>query len=282
MGMTPSQVGERAEAAVLAALACAGKNVLVPFGGQRRYDLAYEEAGRLVKVQCKSGRVSRGAVIFHTHSVDRGHYRDDADCFGVYCHDRRQVYIVPVTDVPTSAAHLRLDPPRNGQDSGVRWAAPYLLTPQLSPELVQGPPSGASERIDAQLSILTDIDDCATLFPMTGPQDFKELPISCCAPLTESSISRDEAGAAATLFKALADPNWILILNRLLASDEAVCVCELNEGLELSQPTVSFHLKKLVNAGLLAREQRGTWAYYSIVPAAIDQLAHLFKTKETV
>ena len=109
-----------------------------------------------------------------------------------------------------------------------------------------------------------------------------ELPIACCAPLAGASISADEADAAATLFKALADPHRVLILNRLLSSDDSVCVCELNEELDLSQPTVSFHLKKLVNAGLLAREQRGTWAYYSVVPEAMNQLSQLVKVKETV
>lgn len=109
-----------------------------------------------------------------------------------------------------------------------------------------------------------------------------ELPIACCAPLSQAGITTEEADAAAALFKALADPHRVLILNRLLASDDAVCVCELNEELPLSQPTVSFHLKKLVNAGLLHREQRGTWAYFSVVPEAIDQLSTLFKKKEKV
>lgn len=128
--MTPSEIGERAEAVVLAALAGAGKHVLLPFGGQRRYDLAYEEAGRLVKVQVKSGRERKGAIIFRTHSVGRGppmDYREDVDFFGVYCHDRREVYLVPVGDVPPRDAHLRLNPPRNGQQSGIRWASQYLL-----------------------------------------------------------------------------------------------------------------------------------------------------------
>ena len=117
-----------------------------------------------------------------------------------------------------------------------------------------------------------------TQLPLATP----ELPIVCCAPLSEASISVDEADAAATLFKALADPHRVLILNRLLSSDDAVCVCELNEDLNLSQPTVSFHLKKLVNAGILAREQRGTWAYFSVVPEAMEQLSQLFKVKERV
>ena len=107
-------------------------------------------------------------------------------------------------------------------------------------------------------------------------------PVACCAPLSSATITADEASAAADLFKALADPHRILILNRLLECGEAVCVCELNEGLDLSQPTVSFHLKKLVSAGLLTREQRGTWAYFSVVPEAIEQLAQLFKAKEVV
>jgi ArsR family transcriptional regulator, arsenate/arsenite/antimonite-responsive transcriptional repressor len=109
-----------------------------------------------------------------------------------------------------------------------------------------------------------------------------ELPIACCAPLTEADVTPEEAAAAAALFKALADPNRVLLLNRLIACGEPVCVCDLNDHLELSQPTVSFHLKKLVNAGLLKREQRGTWAYFSVIPEALEQLTMLFKVKEKV
>ena len=117
---------------------------------------------------------------------------------------------------------------------------------------------------------------------MTPKSPALELPVACCVPLSSASISPEEADAAANLFKALADPHRVLIFNRLLASDEAVCVCELNEELDLAQPTVSFHLKKLVGAGLLKREQRGTWAYFSVLPEAIEQLSQLFKTKEVV
>lgn len=143
-GMTPSQVGERAEAAVLAALACAGKEVLIPFG-QRRYDLAFEEDGRLVRVQCKSGREQNGAINFRTYSIGRGparDYREDADVFGVYCHDRGEVYLVPVNEVPSVAAALRLRPTRNGQESRVRWASQYLLTGSgPAEELTPTPPN---------------------------------------------------------------------------------------------------------------------------------------------
>lgn len=129
--MTPSEIGERTEAAVLAALVASGKYVLLPFGGQRRYDLAYEEDGRLVKVQCKTGRIRNGALWFRTHSVVRGSirdYRTDVDFFGVYSHERGEVYLVPVASVPARAAHLRLDPARNRQQLGIRWAPRYLLS----------------------------------------------------------------------------------------------------------------------------------------------------------
>jgi hypothetical protein len=133
--MTPSEIGERTEAAVLAALVCSGRDVLLPFG-QRRYDLAYEEQGRLVKVQCKTGWLRNGTIEFRTQSLVRGSVRDyraDVDLFGVYCHDLGAVYMVPVDDVPNrSRASLRLNPPRNGQRSKIRWASTYLLTPNGS------------------------------------------------------------------------------------------------------------------------------------------------------
>jgi hypothetical protein len=126
----PSQIGERAEAAVLAALVAAGKDVLLPYG-QRRYDLAFEKDGRLMKVQCKAGLLRNGVLSFRTHSVGRRSlrdYRGDVDLFGVYCHERREVYLVPIGDVPTSSrATLRLSPTRNGQRAGIRQGGPYLL-----------------------------------------------------------------------------------------------------------------------------------------------------------
>jgi hypothetical protein len=132
--MLPSDIGERAEAAILAALAATGKRILLPFG-PRRYDLAYEEAGRLVKVQCKAGSVRKGAVCFRTHSVGRSSvrdYRDDVDFFGVYCHGLNEVYLVPVGDVPLRKASLRVEPALNGQTKGVRMASTYLLPGEFS------------------------------------------------------------------------------------------------------------------------------------------------------
>jgi ArsR family transcriptional regulator len=99
-----------------------------------------------------------------------------------------------------------------------------------------------------------------------------ELPvISCCGPLAEP-LSADEAGATARLFKALADPARVKIVNLLATSDAPICTCNLTGPLGLTQPTVSHHLKKLTDAGLLVREQRGVWAYYSIDPGAAARL----------
>jgi ArsR family transcriptional regulator, arsenate/arsenite/antimonite-responsive transcriptional repressor len=77
----------------------------------------------------------------------------------------------------------------------------------------------------------------------------------------------------ARVFKALADPHRVKIINLLATSAGPVCVCELTGPLKLSQPTVSHHLKKLVAAGLLQREQRGIWAYYSLDRDALGRLA---------
>jgi ArsR family transcriptional regulator, arsenate/arsenite/antimonite-responsive transcriptional repressor len=109
------------------------------------------------------------------------------------------------------------------------------------------------------------------------------LPIVCCAPLASPVLSDEEADATAALFRALADPARVRILNLLATSDEPVCVCNLIEPLELSQPTVSHHLKKLTDAGLLDREQRGKWAYFSLNDEAMTRLAGLTDlTKEAV
>ncbi len=99
--------------------------------------------------------------------------------------------------------------------------------------------------------------------------------ISCCGPLAAPTLSADEANATAQLFKALGDPARVKIVNLLATTDEPVCVCNLTGPLGLSQPTVSHHLKKLTDAGLLRREQRGVWAYYSIDPEAVARLGAL-------
>jgi ArsR family transcriptional regulator len=113
----------------------------------------------------------------------------------------------------------------------------------------------------------------------------KELPLTqrpaeCCAPLTAAGMSGEDAATTAQVFKALADPNRVRIVNLLANADGPACVCDLTPQLGLSQPTVSFHLKKLATAGLLRREQRGVWAYYSIDRSALDRLATVFRLEE--
>ena len=105
-------------------------------------------------------------------------------------------------------------------------------------------------------------------------------PIACCTPLDEPSMSDEEVAAAATMFKALADPARVRIVNMLATADEGVCVCDLTPSLGLAQPTVSHHLRKLAEAGLLRREQRGTWAFYSLNAAALEQLQILTTFRE--
>lgn len=98
-------------------------------------------------------------------------------------------------------------------------------------------------------------------------------PVVCCAPLAAAAMSDDEASATAELFRALGDPARVRIVNLVATSDEPVCACELYEPLGLAQPTVSHHLKKLVDAGLLEREQRGKWAYFALKRDAVEKLA---------
>ena len=98
-------------------------------------------------------------------------------------------------------------------------------------------------------------------------------PIACCAPLSAASLSDDEAEATAALFRALGDPARVRIVNLLATSDEPVCICNLVEPLGLSQPTVSHHMKKLLDAGLVEREQRGKWAFFDLKPDARETLA---------
>jgi ArsR family transcriptional regulator, arsenate/arsenite/antimonite-responsive transcriptional repressor len=105
-------------------------------------------------------------------------------------------------------------------------------------------------------------------------------PIACCAPLATPALSEAEAEATAALFRALGDPARVRIVNLLATQAESVCVCDFVPALGLAQPTVSHHLKKLTDAGLLAREQRGKWAYYSLNDEAMARVAGLAELKE--
>src|SRR6201746_517967 len=100
--------------------------------------------------------------------------------------------------------------------------------------------------------------------------------VACCAPLTKEPLSADAAERIAPLLKAMADPVRLRLLS-LVASygDGEACVCDLNDAFDLSQPTISHHLKLLHEAGLLDRQKRGVWVYYRLNTAALGDLAAL-------
>jgi ArsR family transcriptional regulator len=106
--------------------------------------------------------------------------------------------------------------------------------------------------------------------------------IDCCRPLAAETLADDEAEATARLFKALSDPARVKIVNLLARTDDPVCGCELVPELGLTQATVSHHLKTLTQAGLLEREQRGKWAYFSLNPEASSRLERLVRIPEVV
>ena len=102
-------------------------------------------------------------------------------------------------------------------------------------------------------------------------------PAACCAPLGVEAMSEADAETTARVFKALSDPGRVRIVNLLANADGPACVCDLMPELGLSQATVSFHLKKLLDAGLLEREQRGSWAFYSLDREALGRLSTIFR-----
>lgn len=101
----------------------------------------------------------------------------------------------------------------------------------------------------------------------------------CCAPLTRETISASDADQVAVTLRALADPARLRIISMVAAHDTSeACVCDLTEPLGLAQPTVSHHLKVLMDAGFLTRAKRGTWAYYRLVPGSLDSIAGILAT----
>ena len=106
--------------------------------------------------------------------------------------------------------------------------------------------------------------------------------IDCCRPLGAAALGDEDAEAVAQLFEALADPSRIKIVNLLARRAEPVCACEFVPALGLAQATVSHHLKRLTDAGLLEREQRGKWAYFSLDPEAGARLEELVRIQEVV
>jgi ArsR family transcriptional regulator len=100
-------------------------------------------------------------------------------------------------------------------------------------------------------------------------------PIECCAPLAAPVLSEEEASATASLFAAIGNPARVRLVNLLASSGEPVCLCNLVEPLGLAQATVSQHLKRLVEVGLVQREERGKWSYFSLDSEAFERVAAL-------
>ncbi|OBH54112.1 transcriptional regulator [Mycobacterium colombiense] len=102
----------------------------------------------------------------------------------------------------------------------------------------------------------------------------KQLLAECCPALGAAALAEPQAAELAAMFKALGDPVRLRLLS-LIASHPGgqACVCEISQTFDVSQPTISHHLKALRSAGLLDCERRGTWVYYWVVPAALQQLS---------
>ncbi len=128
-----------------------------------------------------------------------------------------------------------------------------------------------------------DIDVCQyvghTGF-MTRSATLPVVDVVCCVPLVRQPLTAAEATDLARTLKAIADPARLRLLSMIVAAEGGeACVCDLTEPLGLSQPTVSHHLKVLVDAGLLTRDKRGVWAYFTLVPGALDSLAEVLSTQ---
>ncbi|MBJ7452843.1 MAG: helix-turn-helix transcriptional regulator [Blastococcus sp.] len=102
---------------------------------------------------------------------------------------------------------------------------------------------------------------------------------TCCTPLSGTAISAEQAEQVAPLLKALADPVRLRLVSLIASSATAeACVCDLNDAFDLTQATISHHLKVLHSAGVLQREKRGVWVYYAVRPEALSAVAGLFST----
>jgi ArsR family transcriptional regulator len=105
---------------------------------------------------------------------------------------------------------------------------------------------------------------------------------ACCSPLTGGALDDDAVERLARAFRALGDRHRVRLLSLIAAADGGeACICDLTAPVGLAQPTVSHHMKQLVEVGLVTREQRGKWAYYRVVPGALSALGDALRTPAT-
>ena len=133
----PKDIGDRTVLAVMLALQATGHDVLVPFGENTRYDLVIDDGAKMARVQCKTGRLRKGAVLWSMCS-NYGHqknprvvhrdYQGEVDYFGVFCPETQGVYLIPISDVPMRRqGSLRVTPSRNNQQKFIRGARQYEI-----------------------------------------------------------------------------------------------------------------------------------------------------------
>ena len=133
----PKAIGDRSALAIMLALHEAGYDLLVPFGENTRYDLVIDDGTRLARVQCKTGRLRQGAILFNTCSSYAHHpnprvvkrdYQGQIDYFAVFCPETRGAYLIPIAEVPLKRqGRLRVHPARNNQQLGIRSAADFEI-----------------------------------------------------------------------------------------------------------------------------------------------------------
>tara|TARA_Y100000034_G_scaffold121644_1_gene166127 strand:+ start:529 stop:1020 length:492 start_codon:yes stop_codon:yes gene_type:complete len=129
---TSKDKGDLSEVKIISRSVELGKSVLLPFGDNKRYDVAWDEGVKLVKIQCKTGRTRYGCVEFNSCSITTKNgrpvsvpYTGDADYFGVYSPELDKTYLVPVKGCPKGKVTLRYKPTKNNQKKGIRWAKDF-------------------------------------------------------------------------------------------------------------------------------------------------------------
>jgi hypothetical protein len=140
----PNRIGAVSEGKIIAALLAAGRTVSIPVGQAARYDLVMEDERGLYRVQCKTGHLLHGAVVFRPLSLRAArretewrrvarNYQGQIDYFAVYCPENEKVYLIPIEDVPAGRMYnLRVEPAQNGQQRGLHWARDYEVKPRVN------------------------------------------------------------------------------------------------------------------------------------------------------
>ncbi|RST02062.1 transcriptional regulator [Streptomyces sp. WAC05374] len=134
-----------------------------------------------------------------------------------------------------------------------------------------------TERVDLPL-IEADAATPAAASPVPAPAPALSATVPCCPPLTSEPLSEEDAVRTAAMFKALGDPVRLRLFSRVASHPGGeACVCDISD-VGVSQPTVSHHLKKLRDVGLLTSERRGTWVYYRVSPGVLAAMAAMLTT----